>query len=228
MQHGEHAARRGREHEEDRGHEERESTWGIEKCRGRRHAAAAAHSRLVSDMARREKEFCFMGPHASLLLEETFILVDHLRHIVSHRDAEERRKVLLGAHAFKSAINKQHAASVERARRDCAQHTMFSVLAERQAEQKELLARWDGLKQLEADVAEARGEAELVLIDVDEALRAEKKRFATAASVASEAASAAIAEATRSYKDAVRGQKALVSSAAQKAELCQTLRKVMS
>ena len=54
VQHGEHAARRGREHEEDRGHEERESTWSIEKCRGRRHAAAAAHSRLVSDIARRE------------------------------------------------------------------------------------------------------------------------------------------------------------------------------
>tara|TARA_B110001452_G_scaffold150489_1_gene125255 strand:- start:958 stop:1494 length:537 start_codon:yes stop_codon:yes gene_type:complete len=167
-------------------------------------------------------------PHASLLLEETFILVDHLRHIVARRDAEERRKVLLGAHAFKSAINKTRAASVDRARRGCAQNEMLSVVAERQAEQKQLLARWDGLKQLEADVAEAREEAELVLIDVDEALRAEKKRFATAASAASEAASAAIAEATRTYKDAARGRAALVNAAAQKLELCQTLRKAMS
>lgn len=167
-------------------------------------------------------------PNASLLLEETFILVDHLRHIVARRDATERRKLLLGAQKFKSAINKTRAETAERARRGCAQNEMLSVVVERQAEQKELLARWDGLKQLEADVAEAREEAELVLIDVDAALRTEKERFATAASVASEEASAAIAEAMRTFRDAARGRAALVNAAAQKVELCQTLRKVMS
>jgi hypothetical protein len=142
---------------------------------------------------------------AYALLDESFILVDHLRFITSRRTALDRQRVVQCGAIAKRELAQQKQAAIGAARRT-AQRSQSSglteKLAERQADVRELEAQLLGLLAAEAEVGHACSSAEDALQVAFEDLAAERRRFRDAVSAARLKAERAIAEAEATRQEA--------------------------
>ena len=138
------------------------------------------------------------------LVDESFVLVDHLRFITRSRTALDRRGVSRTAAQFKRELSEHKLAASCRARQGTARASKAAGLAERLAERlaayRELEARFTELLRLEGEATQvclsAEGELEAAYSD----LAGENRRLRAAAAAARERAEHTIEQAAATHE----------------------------
>ena len=134
------------------------------------------------------------------LLDESFVLVDHLRFITRSRTALDRRGVSRTAAQFKRELSEHKLAASCRARQGTARASKAAGLAERLAAYRELEARFTELLRLEGEATQvclsAEGELEAAYSD----LAGENRRLRAAAAAARERAAHTIEQAAATHE----------------------------
>ena len=138
------------------------------------------------------------------LLDESFVLVDHLRFITRSRTAIDRRGVSRTAAQFKRELSTHKQAASRRAKQGTAQITkaagLTEALAERLAAHHEVEANFVELMRLEGEARRAgmsaEGELEAAYTDLAE----ERRRLRDVASAARQRAERAIAQAAATHE----------------------------
>jgi len=138
------------------------------------------------------------------LLDESFVLVDHLRFITRSRTALDRRGVSRTAAQFKRELSEHKLAASCRARQGTARASKAAGLAERLAERlaayRELEAHFAELLRLEGEATQvclsAEGELEAAYSD----LAGENRRLRAAAAAARERAQHIIEQAAATHE----------------------------
>ena len=147
---------------------------------------------------------CMASQELFALLDESFVLVDHLRFITRSRTALDRRGVSRTAAQFKRELSEHKLAASCRARQVTARASKATGLAERLAERlaayRELEARFAELLRLEGEATQvclsAEGELEAAYTDLAD----ENRRVRAVAAAARERAEHTIEQAAATHE----------------------------
>ena len=138
------------------------------------------------------------------LLDESFVLVDHLRFITRSRTALDRRGVSRTAAQFKRELSEHKLAASRRAKQGTARASEAAGLTERLAER---LAAYHEVEAHFAELLRLEGEATQVCMSAEGELEAahsdladENRRLRAAAAAARERAERAIAQAAATHE----------------------------
>ena len=151
------------------------------------------------------------------LLDESFVLVDHLRFITRSRSALDRRGVSRTAVQFKRELSEHKLAASHRAKQGTAQASKAAGLTERLSER---LAAYHEVESHFAELLRLEGEATQVCMGAEAELEAaysdladENRRLRAAAAAARERAERAIAQAAATHEATRREADPLIPAA---------------
>lgn len=146
------------------------------------------------------------SPELLALLDESFVLVDHLRFITRSRTAIDRRGVSRTAAQFKRELSEHKLAATGRARQGAAQISKTAGLTERLAERLtahgEVEAHFVELLRLEGEATQVCMSAEAELEAACTDLAEEDRRLREAVAAARQRAERVIAQAAATHEAA--------------------------